>query len=521
MIRLLVLVDGDVRLAEHDGLKPPPYAILSHRWGDEEVTYDEVQELSCRNKKGYQKVKWCGTRAKEDGYDYFWVDTCCINKTNNTEYAEAINSMFRWYKAAEICYAYLPDVNGPHGKEFEDSEWFERGWTLQELVASRTVRFYDSQSRYLGDKESLGYRLAHITKVHQDVLRDSTKIFDYSIAERMSWMAKRITTRIEDMAYSMLGIFGIDDMPMMYGQGETAFRRLQERIMERSNDFSIFAWRGMKENEYGPGLLATHPKAFEESGNIMPTRVDADYKLAKQMIEVGMRLRPSGPCTYIGLLPCISKFDGSYFGILLRHFPGSKRYARVADSDDEKIWIDPAQVKEFLPADRILVYQDIDKSGGTIDGINYKQVPDMSFHMSPRIRESSDNAQWASRKTLTRPSNAAPDQGILGDFEMDENEADIKAVRVGFDRYSNPVVMIARSSGMKKSVRCLYSTFKYSSNTFPGTGKEDPACAVRIRNLAPIVSHRWCFLSDNSQAHQACNPQRQRNQELLGRRRDE
>jgi hypothetical protein len=509
MIRLLEYVNGEVRPHEFkDRPNPPRFAILSHRWGAEEVTYEELLQVSSRNKKGYQKIKWCGEQAKADGYDYFWVDTCCIDKRNNTEYAEAINSMFRWYKAAQVCYAYLADVNGPHGVAFEKSVWFTRGWTLQELVASRIVQFYDGQLQYLGDKESLEHRLVDITKIHQDVLRDSTNLSNYSIAERMSWAANRTTERVEDRAYSMLVIFGIEDMPILYGQGETAFQRLQERIMQRSDDFSIFAWQGME--DYGPGILASKPDAFKDSGGIVRIRGDADYKLAKQMIEVDMRLKPSGPCTYVGLLPCMRQLDGSQFGILLRHFPGSKKYVRVADGDDENRWINPDQADEFLPTDRIFIYQDIEESDGTIEGIKYTQVPSMSFRISASsavTSQQSSNVQWDKiRQTFTKPANAMPNQGIIGELELEDNKAGIKIVRVGFDKYSNPVVMIARSCGLETSVTCPYSPFMCSTNTFPGRRNENSKYVVQVCRITSLHFHRSACCKHHSQAVEAFSP---------------
>jgi hypothetical protein len=210
---------------------------------------------------------------------------------------------------------------------------------------------------YLGDKDTLRSQISKVTGIDPEVLRDSSRIQEFSISERMSWAARRKTTRIEDRAYSLLGIFGIDDMPMMYGQGETAFRRLQEKIIDGSDDHSIFAWQGLE--HYGPGALARSPEAFALSGNIGPILDDSQTKVLKQIIEVSVKLKPCGQYTYIGLLNCAAFTTGERFGIYLRQLPGSKRYARIQHREEDFIWVSEPQANMFQPADRITIYQDI------------------------------------------------------------------------------------------------------------------------------------------------------------------
>jgi hypothetical protein len=122
----------------------PVYAILSHTWGADagEVTFQDLMDGTSNSKPGYNKIRFCGEQARRDGLQYFWVDTCCINKANNTELSEAINSMFRWYRNAAKCYVYLSDVSSPAfdindkfsqlpcESTFRKSRWFTRGWTL-------------------------------------------------------------------------------------------------------------------------------------------------------------------------------------------------------------------------------------------------------------------------------------------------------------------------------------------------------------------------------------------------------
>jgi hypothetical protein len=189
----------------------PKYAILSHTWGSEEVSLQDVQRNDTAGKVGYSKIKSCGAQAAIDGFDYFWVDTCCIDKSSSAELSEAINSMYRWYKNAEICYAYLadvlPDVE-PRRKDspFRNSRWFTRGWTLQELIAPLSVTFYASDWREIGTRSDLEETISEITGIDIRIFRGEHPR-TVSIAQRMCWASKRETTRTEDIAYCLLGIF--------------------------------------------------------------------------------------------------------------------------------------------------------------------------------------------------------------------------------------------------------------------------------------------------------------------------
>lgn len=125
----------------------PGYAILSHRWENEEITYDDMRKglAQYQSKKGYHKLHKVCEQARDDGIDYVWIDTCCINRDSSHELGEAINSMFAWYAGAVVCYAFLPDVEMGHSvKTLDNSAWFTRGWTLQELLAPFDVEFYDA-----------------------------------------------------------------------------------------------------------------------------------------------------------------------------------------------------------------------------------------------------------------------------------------------------------------------------------------------------------------------------------------
>tara|TARA_R110002060_G_scaffold51507_6_gene62498 strand:- start:924 stop:2621 length:1698 start_codon:yes stop_codon:yes gene_type:complete len=256
----------------------PHYAILSHTWGEEEVSFQEIQGShdDMMQKAGYEKIQRCCAQAASDGFPYVWIDTCCIDKTNSVELSEAINSMYRWYREALECYAYLADVHsfepiydpesGQCFAEFEESRWFTRGWTLQELLAPSTVLFFNTGWVELGTRASLHSEISKCTGIPSAVLLSSSKsIESFSLAQRMSWAAGRETAREEDIAYSLLGIFDVS-MPLLYGEGKKAFIRLQLEIMRTSADHSIFAWTRRPSPDDGgqrSGPLATSPSDFK------------------------------------------------------------------------------------------------------------------------------------------------------------------------------------------------------------------------------------------------------------------
>ncbi|KAH8593059.1 hypothetical protein B0O99DRAFT_743067 [Bisporella sp. PMI_857] len=217
----------------------PPYAILSHTWGPEEVTFGDITDGNGTKKTGFDKIRFCGEQARRDGLQYFWVDTCCINKSSSAELAEAINSMFRWYRNAVKCYVFMPDVPRPTvdsedgflpwESAFQTSRWFTRGWTLQELIAPTSVEFFSKNRELLGDKKSLERHICEITRIPSKAFRGSP-LAEFSATERMLWAETRQTTREEDIAYSLLGIFDVH-MPLIYGEGRAnAVERLREAI---------------------------------------------------------------------------------------------------------------------------------------------------------------------------------------------------------------------------------------------------------------------------------------------------
>ena len=257
----------------------PDYAILSHTWGKDEITFREFDPV-LGPRRTSKKIDGCCTQTINDGFDYVWIDTCCIDKSSSAELSEAINSMFAWYQRAEICYVYLSDVESDQKKssDFHNSRWFRRGWTLQELLAPHTLEFYNSSWCRLGCVAKRGSSkqditdngllsdVALITKIPIIILIGSQSLNTVPIAVRMSWASARQTTRIEDMAYSLLGIFDIA-MPMLYGEGTKAFIRLQEEIIKNEDDLSILVWGFRDTVVGGASCFASSPVEFAGCGN--------------------------------------------------------------------------------------------------------------------------------------------------------------------------------------------------------------------------------------------------------------
>ncbi|KAI0437277.1 heterokaryon incompatibility protein-domain-containing protein [Xylaria telfairii] len=274
-----------LKLTDFSSDKPPRYAILSHCWrhGLNEILYEDVEYSKPdawreKKKEAAEKVINACALARSIGYEYIWIDTCCIDKRSSSELSEAINSMYSWYRHAGVCLAFLDDVDGLG--DLHLSRWFTRGWTLQELIAPDNVWFYNKSWCHINDRFSMAKELSAIITVDEAVLRHGhepnptnwadhkwrdrggyrgnfqacvcsahysysdtlREVLDgFSIATVMSWAAWRETSRVEDTAYCLMGLFDIN-MPLLYGEGRKAFRRLQEEIIRRNNDQSILLW---------------------------------------------------------------------------------------------------------------------------------------------------------------------------------------------------------------------------------------------------------------------------------------
>ncbi|RDW59079.1 hypothetical protein BP5796_12003 [Coleophoma crateriformis] len=254
-IRLLQLDNhGAFSLTEFTGPVTPSYAILSHTWGpdSDEITFADIGNHLEKTKAGYEKLRFCAERAFHDSLKYFWVDTCCINKSDGVELQHAINSMFRWYQKAERCYVYLSDLHETENDQlpsvswqeaFRRSRWFTRGWTLQELLAPNSVEFFTKAHVRIGDKKSLEQQIHEITKIPIKALQ-GCPLSDFTIEERMSWVQDRKTKYEEDKVYSLQGIFDVH-IPLIYGEGwKKASMRLQREIQESSKSQFIFSKGG-------------------------------------------------------------------------------------------------------------------------------------------------------------------------------------------------------------------------------------------------------------------------------------
>ncbi|KAH8711841.1 heterokaryon incompatibility protein-domain-containing protein [Phaeosphaeriaceae sp. PMI808] len=217
----------------------PPYAILSHRWGDSEIFFEDLWREDYREKGGYRKLEFCAQQAAQDNLQYFWIDTCCIDRWNVGERSRSINSMFRWYSNAMRCYVFLSDVSvstatdTPQRSDWETSfrasAWFTRGWTLQELIAPRSVEFFTCEGQRIGDKTSLRQLVHEITSIPLAALQDC-RLNQFTTSERMRWAVNRRTTEEEDIAYCLFGVLDVS-MPTSYGEGqESALRRLQAEV---------------------------------------------------------------------------------------------------------------------------------------------------------------------------------------------------------------------------------------------------------------------------------------------------
>ena len=233
---------------------------------------DKQEQNEIRGRLGYKKIVDTCEQAEKDGYEWVWVDTCCIDKRSSAELSEAINSMYRWYANAKICYAYLHDVDGSYFPTKEDNrkyqksngwpECFSRGWTLQEMIAPRNLQFFNKNWQPIGDKTGLAQDLRLITKVPQHILTDGLEGNRPCVAQIISWAAYRTTMRVEDRAYSLMGLLDVN-MPMLYGEGKKAFQRLQLEIIRLSNDQSIFAWGVGSSSVRISSILADDPNDFK------------------------------------------------------------------------------------------------------------------------------------------------------------------------------------------------------------------------------------------------------------------
>ncbi|KAF4813320.1 Vegetative incompatibility protein HET-E-1 [Colletotrichum tropicale] len=260
----------------------PPYAILSHTWEQDEVTFRDVSQKEVNDKAGWKKItNFCKIVNKylSEPVEYVWVDTCCIYKSSSEELSEGINSMFRYYQEAVSCFVFLADVIHSDPTKPVDTS-FE-----SDLV------FFDRKWRRIETKINLASRISNTTKIDEITLI-SGNWSGASIARRMSWASTRETTRVEDIAYCLLGLFNVH-MPLLYGEGSRAFIRLQEEILRQSDDYSLFAWDASKVDESIAhiGVLATHPVLFKDSGGVESYPVDGPISISNLGIHARLSFK--------------------------------------------------------------------------------------------------------------------------------------------------------------------------------------------------------------------------------------
>ncbi|TQN66183.1 Vegetative incompatibility protein HET-E-1 [Colletotrichum shisoi] len=243
-----------LRLREFYDDSVPVYAILSHTWEDDEVTFQDLTGPASLTKAGFSKIRACCNQAM----------------AHHAELSEAINSMFQWYRESAVCYVYLSDLPPQSPGRFDSASfmaarWFTRGWTLQELIAPHLIEFYDQAWNDIGTKTSLMDLIHERTGIRCDVLSGRCLLTWVRAAERMSWASNRQTARREDIAYCLLGIFDIH-MPLLYGEGPRAFVRLQQEILRNSEDLSILLWACDEPDAHLTtlGALAPSPDAFDD-----------------------------------------------------------------------------------------------------------------------------------------------------------------------------------------------------------------------------------------------------------------
>ena len=275
------LLRTDFRELKYFDKPPRRYAILSHVWDDDEQTFQDIRQFFPAYTLDLDPLAWaspkvrgCCVYAASQGFRWVWIDSCCIDKTSSAELSEAINSMYKWYRDATVCYVYLADVpanRDPHGADspFRSSKWFTRGFTLQELIAPVDVRFLSQEWIWIGDKVIFATLLREITEIDIGVLTFQVPLSSVSVARRMRWASRRKTTRMEDEAYCLMGIFGVN-MPTIYGEGKRAFQRLQEEIMKTCPDHTLFTW--------GPWWKASL-NTFHTLGDFWSTEDSTSYPL--------------------------------------------------------------------------------------------------------------------------------------------------------------------------------------------------------------------------------------------------
>lgn len=448
-----------------DNLK---YAILSHRWEDEEVSFQEYWQGQSTAKRGYKKIRKFCHIARATGLAYGWVDTCCIDKSSSAELSEAINSMFRWYRDAVLCLVYMSDVcidtrDAAFQDKFKSSAWFTRGWTLQELLAPTNLYFQNANWQSLGSKVELAELIAQSSHIDTDVLlAPPDTILSFPISRKMSWAVNRATTRPEDRAYSLMGIFNVN-MPMLYGEGgQKAFRRLQEEIIRTSSDHTIFVWSGVE--EHGSGMLASSIDQFADSASYVPfERVDHEgFQISNVGLTISLELLPRSSNTYLAFLKC--RQGSSATAIFLKRI-GTKSYRRVKrglkDIEHMSSVFSATYSLHIMEVRRITVLhgsQNLNLMDKFDDDIRYRGPQKVSINSSGPIdirRHCESQGHWDPKSGVVDFSGGSRREMIT--MNLQDAGTVIRRIDVGLNLDLCPVVVVRTSTSVHywtQEVKC-------------------------------------------------------------------
>ena len=454
-ISMRLIDTTSLTLTEHPDSRLPDYAILSHRWltTEEEVTFEDLSSgRDVSHKAGFTKLANFCSIAHSQGYQYAWSDTCCIDKASAVELGSALNSMYRWYKTAKICIAYLRDIYDG-GAELQNDEWFDRGWTLQELIAPKHIEFFDRGWKSLGTKDSNLDVLSTKTRIPVPVLKDNSMLSSCSIAQRMSWAAHRTTERIEDRAYSLLGMFNIN-LELIYGEQDGAFIRLQEKIIQYSADQSIFAWsmNSEKGENQVSGMFAPSPSAFAECGDILKGNESTAFSLTNLGLTISLPTVPYDIETYLALLDCSRKgSQPSACGIIVAKLHKDGQWARVSHNGESVLYRARELQKKIGAVTREICVQQnptsIPMRADRMYGFWLRELRP-PYYGSSRVRVISRAASSVGDRVSMDPSMF----GTAGIISMESAEVSVgkwsrvRWIKLGFDDEFTPVLMLANIS---------------------------------------------------------------------------
>ncbi|KAG1793189.1 uncharacterized protein HD556DRAFT_525147 [Suillus plorans] len=269
--------------------------LLSHRWEEMEALLQDIQDKDVRELKGLAGIaklqSFCNV-ARDAGYRWAWMDTCCIDKKSNTELQESVNSMFVWYRHSALTVVYLSDV--PPSSQpgaLARSVWNERGWTFQEFVAPKVVIFYQNDwSLYLDDRSPNHKESPAIMKELEDATGiDARALISFrpgmsNARQRLQWASSRVTTLQEDIAYSLFGIFGVH-LPVMYGEKkQNALGRLLQEIVARSGDITVLDWIGQPSefNSCLPAYITSYATSPRTLPSLSEDQIQKSISLLRQ-----------------------------------------------------------------------------------------------------------------------------------------------------------------------------------------------------------------------------------------------